>query len=183
MLCQFLPYNRVNQPEMYICLLPRLQVVTEHQAGFPVLYSVFPLAVSFTLVVYIYQCYSLNFPYPLGFPSSSAGKESTCNAGDLGSIPGLGRSPGEGNGYPLQYPCLENPMDRGAWQATVCGVAKSRTRLSDFHPFLPLLCPQVHSPSVSLFLPCTIFLDAIYLHNINMHFINIPSNPTPGHIP
>ena len=57
---------------------------------------------------------------------------SACNAGDPGSIPGLGRSPGEGNGNPLQYSCLENPMDRGAWWATVHGVAKSRTRLSDF---------------------------------------------------
>ena len=55
-----------------------------------------------------------------------------CNAGDLGSIPGSGRSPGEGNGNPLQYSCLENPMDRGAWWATVHGVAKSRTQLSDF---------------------------------------------------
>ena len=52
--------------------------------------------------------------------------------GDLGSIPGSGRSPGEGNGTPLQYSCLENPMDGGAWWATVHGVAKSRTRLSDF---------------------------------------------------
>ena len=57
---------------------------------------------------------------------------SACNAGDLGSIPGLGRSPGEGNGNPLQYSCLENPMDGGAWWATVHGVAKSWTRLSDF---------------------------------------------------
>ena len=54
------------------------------------------------------------------------------NAGDLGSILGLGRSSGEGNGNPLQYFCLENPMDRGVWWATVHGVAKSRTRLSDF---------------------------------------------------
>ena len=50
-----------------------------------------------------------------GFPGGSDGKASACNAGDLGSIPGLGRSPGEGNGNPLQYSCLENPMDRGAW--------------------------------------------------------------------
>ena len=62
------------------------------------------------------------------FPSDSEVKASACNAGDLGSIPGLGRSPGEGNGNPLQYSCLENPMDRGAWWATVHGVAKSRTR-------------------------------------------------------
>ena len=52
--------------------------------------------------------------------------------GDLGSIPGLGGSPGEGNGNPLQYSCLENPKDKGAWQATVHGVAKNQTRLSDF---------------------------------------------------
>ena len=59
-------------------------------------------------------------------------KASACNMGDLDSIPGLGRSPGEGNGNPLHYSCLENPMDGGAWQATVHAVAKSRTRLSDF---------------------------------------------------
>ena len=66
------------------------------------------------------------------FPGGSDGKVSVYNVGDLGSIPGSGRSPGEGNGNPLQYYCLENPMDRGAWEATVHGVAKSRTRLSDF---------------------------------------------------
>ena len=69
--------------------------------------------------------------------SSLRGKASACNAGDPGLIPGLGRSPGEGNGNPLQYSCLENPMDRGAWQATVHGVAKSRTRLSDFTSTFP----------------------------------------------
>ena len=68
----------------------------------------------------------------LGFPGGSEVKASACNAGDTSSIPGLGRSPGEGNGNPLQYSCLENPMDRGAWWASVHGVAKSRTRLRDF---------------------------------------------------
>ena len=71
----------------------------------------------------------------LGFPSGSMGKESVCNAGDTGDaglIPGWGRSSREGNGNPFQYPCLENPMDGGAWKATVHGVAKSRTQLSDF---------------------------------------------------
>ena len=68
----------------------------------------------------------------LGFPGGSEGKASACNVGDLGSIPGSGRSPGEGNGNPLQDSCLENPMDRGVWWATVHRVAKSRTRLSDF---------------------------------------------------
>ena len=67
-----------------------------------------------------------------GFPCGSHGKESTCNVGDLDSIPGLGRSPGEGNGNPLQCSGLENSMDRGAWWATVHGVAKSRTLLSDY---------------------------------------------------
>ena len=68
----------------------------------------------------------------LGFPGSSEVKASAWNAGDPGSIPESGRSPGEGNGNPLQYSCLENPMEGGAWQATVDGVAKSRTRLRDF---------------------------------------------------
>ena len=63
----------------------------------------------------------------MGFPGSSDGKESVYNAEDPGSIPELGRSPGEGNGNPLQYSCLGNPMDRGAWQATVHGVTKSWT--------------------------------------------------------
>ena len=61
----------------------------------------------------------------MGFPGGSDGKESACSAGGLGSIPGSGRSSGEGNGYPLQCSCLENPMDRGAWQAIVHGVTKS----------------------------------------------------------
>ena len=67
-----------------------------------------------------------------GFPGGSEVKASACSAGDLGLIPGSGRTPGEGNSNSLQYSCLENPMDGGAWWATVHGVAKSRTRLSDF---------------------------------------------------
>ena len=63
----------------------------------------------------------------MGFPGGSDGKESACSAGDPGSIPGSGRSPGEGNVNPLQYPCLENSMARGAWWATVHGVVKSWT--------------------------------------------------------
>ena len=62
-----------------------------------------------------------------GFPGGSDGKESACNAGDLGWIPGLGKSPGEGNDYPLQYSCLKNPMKRGALRATVHEVTKSQT--------------------------------------------------------
>ena len=63
----------------------------------------------------------------MGFPGGSDGKESACNAGDLGSIPGSGISPEEGNGYPLQYSCLENSMDRGVLWATVYGGTKSWT--------------------------------------------------------
>ena len=81
-----------------------------------------------------------SYSKPEGFPA--------CGAGDQGSIPGLGRSPGEGNGDSLQYSCLENPMGGGVWQATVYGVAKSRTRLSDFtslhsHHVLGTLKPPV----------------------------------------
>ena len=72
-----------------------------------------------------------------GFPGGSEVKASACNEGDLDSIPGSGRSPGEGNGSPLQYSCLENPMDRGAGRATVHRVAKSRTRLSNFTFIIP----------------------------------------------
>ena len=74
----------------------------------------------------------MDFRKDRGFPRGSDGKESACNAEHLSLIHGLGRSPGEGNGNPLQYPCLENPVDRGTWQATVHGVRKSWTRLSDF---------------------------------------------------
>ena len=77
--------------------------------------------------------YRLPTPVFLGFLGGSAGKESACSVGDLDSIPGLGRSPGEGNGYPLQYSGLENSIDTGASRAAVHGVSKSQTRLSDFH--------------------------------------------------
>ena len=73
------------------------------------------------------------------------GKKSAGNAGDLGSIPGLGRFPGEGNSYPLQYSCLENSMDRGAWWATVDGVVNSRTRQNNFH-FLSCVCMYARLP-------------------------------------
>ena len=66
-------------------------------------------------------------PVFLGFPCGSAGKESDCNAGDLGSTPGFGKSPGGGHGNSLQYSCLENPMNRGAWWATVHGITESQT--------------------------------------------------------
>ena len=80
----------------------------------------------------------------LDFPGGSDSKASVYNAGDPGSIPGSGRSAGEGNGDPLQYYCLENPMDRGTWYATVHGVAKSWTRLSDFIYLLTYLFRLVY---------------------------------------
>ena len=96
-------------------------------------------------LVHIYHCYSPNTFFDKlvvqkliinslkyqGFPDGSEVKVSACKAGDLGLIPESGRSPGEGNGNPLQYSCLENSMDGGVWWATVHGVAKSRTRLSE----------------------------------------------------
>ena len=128
--------------------------------------------------------------YIWGFPGGSEVKTSACNAGDLVSIPGLGRAPGEGNSNPLQYSCLENPMDGGAWWAIVHGVTKGRTRLSDFTHFtsvymsmlLFLFIPPSPSPTVStspfstsdsLFLPCKhvhqyCFSDSIYMHQYMM---------------
>ena len=76
-------------------------------------------------VVNVYSYCRLPTPVFLGFPGGWAGEESACNAGDLSLTPGLGSSPGEENGYPLQCSCLENPMDRGAWQATVQWVTES----------------------------------------------------------
>ena len=82
----------------------------------------------------------------MSFPGGSDGKASACNVEDLGSIPGSGRSPGEGNANPLQYPCLENPMNRGAWRATVHGVTKSWTGLSNFpHSVYQSPIPRWHS--------------------------------------
>ena len=96
------------------------------------------------------------------FSGGSDSKVSVYNVGDPGSIPGQGRSPGEGNGNPLQYYCLENPMDRGAWRATVHGVAKKWTRLSNFMiqkklnfksrldlPYINMNPPQVYTCSLS----------------------------------
>ena len=91
----------------------------------------------FLLTYWIYLLVLIAFVWSvsgfLDFPGGSDSKESACNAGDPGSVPGLGRSPGEGNGYPLQYTCLENSMDRGASQATIHGVTKNRKWLSISH--------------------------------------------------
>ena len=86
------------------------------------------------------------------FPGGSDGKESACNVGDLDSIPGLGRSPGEGNGNPLQYSCLENCMDRGARCTTIRGVEKSLKKVATSHeeqmsPLMILVLPRYEEMS------------------------------------
>ena len=81
----------------------------------------------YKMVTLKYKCVYSDFSTNQGPPGGSAGKESTCNVGNLGSIPGLGRSPGEGKSYPLQYSSLKKSMDRGTWQATVLGVAELDT--------------------------------------------------------
>ena len=86
---------------------------------------------------HVFECW---LPRLMGFPGGSDGKEPACNAGDLSSIPGLGRPPGEGSGYPLLYSWLENSMDRGAWQATVHRVAKSQTYICWQLGSLSLIC-------------------------------------------
>ena len=96
----------------------------------------------------------------VGLPGGSGGKESTCNAGDQGLIPGLGRSPGEGNGNPPQYSCLENSMDRGTWRATAHVVTVSRLQLSDCHSLsiklctcAPNACPKMSTEALYLKTP------------------------------
>ena len=84
----------------------------------------------------------------MGLPGDSEGKESACSVGDPGSISGLGRSPGEGHGNPLQYSCLENPMDWGVWWATVHGVAKSWTRLNEFTIYFSVSLVTQSSPTL-----------------------------------
>ena len=80
--------------------------------------------------MFITAVWQIQISLCLGFPGGLDSKEATCNVGDLGSIPGPKRFPGERNGYPLQYSCLENPTDRGAWQATVHGVERVRHNLT-----------------------------------------------------
>ena len=93
----------------------------------------------------------------LGLPGGSVSKESACNAGDLGLTPGLGRSPGEGIGYPLQSSCRENSTDRGAWWATVHRITKSRTLLSNKHTYTR------SRSSFPIFIVIVVFLSSILL--------------------
>ena len=83
----------------------------------------------------------------MGFPSSSVSKESVCNTGHLGSVPGSGRSPGEGNGNPLQHSCLENPVDRGAWWATVPVVPRVGQDLTTKAPPICVYFPYLEGSS------------------------------------
>ena len=98
------------------------------------------LPTSFPQIIFLqfllFEAVLFNWTHLQGFPVGSDGKESAHYVGDPGSILGLGRSPGEGDVYPLPYSCLENSMDRGAWQAIVHGIAESQTRLCDFTFFL-----------------------------------------------
>ena len=120
------------------------------------------------------------------FPGGSDGKASAYNAGDPGSIPGLGRSPGEGNGNPLQYSCQENPMNGGACQVTVHGVAKNRTQLSNFTSLPPRKSNCFHTyKNVFLkliIITCIIYLSLFYFKSntfVNCQFFfkcsNIPN--------
>ena len=89
--------------------------------------------------------------WPLPGPTGSEGEESACNAGDLGLMPGLGKSPGEGKGNPLQYSCLENPMGRGTWRATVHGVTESWLDwVTNTFTFFIFLCQQLPVPGPQL---------------------------------
>ena len=98
----------------------------------PLLFLLTP-NIGYFIVLYLnFFFFSLYYIFWMEFPGGSMVKNPPANAGDVGSIPGTGRSPGGGNGNPLQYSCLENPMDRGACQATVHGVTKSWIQLSDF---------------------------------------------------
>ena len=111
---------------------------TEHQPGLPVFYSSFPPVIWIT--------HNSGLPWWLNYTWLWTSlivqmvKKSACNARDPGSIPGVGRSPGEGNGNLLQYSCLENSMDRGVWWATVHGIAKSHTWLTNTHNVVLYIC-------------------------------------------
>ena len=115
---------------LYLFLVPWKSPAFIHQSPKPETWELFVFPPFLSLLNPVYQ-YPLALPSRHGFPGSLDGKASAYNAGDPGSIPESGRPPGEGNGNPLLYSCLENPMDGGAWWATVHGVAKSWAQLSD----------------------------------------------------
>ena len=106
------------------------------------------LLYSITLIKSLLQSFKKGFIIPIGFPSVRDSKESACSAGDMDLIPGWGRSPGEGNGYPLQYSCLENPMNRGPW-----GSKESDTLEQKKHTFPLLLKKKKKSQSQAQRMP------------------------------
>ena len=150
---QHFHYNKWEESNLFDCFHPNkiseAQFVSENRQCKPEEVHISSQVVGITFInlcVAVTQHW-VSFLYVsinVGFPGGSDGKESACNAGDLSSIPGLGRSPGEGNGNPLQYSCLENPMDRGAWKATVHAVTNSQTQLEwptllHFHMYLLIM--------------------------------------------
>ena len=128
MLVSFAEAKGLGPPPVGIMLCMSL-----HINRFPYLFLLSVVLFIFSLFLN-FKIFELSLCLPgSGLPGGSDGKESACNAGDPGSIPGSRRSPGDGNGNPLQCSCLENPMDGVAWRATIHGVMKGRTQLSDLH--------------------------------------------------
>ena len=134
--------------------LPSCSVIHDHSPFTPRAKS---SASSYNCTFKMHTKSDLSYNLSMGLPGGSVGKESTCSIGDPGSIPGLGRSPGEGNGSPLQCSCLENPINREAWQATVHGVAKVGQDLATKARPQPLCChcgPSHHHLSQIITTPC-----------------------------
>ena len=131
-LASFKARSKTQTPWEYFSLqMDWRSLLSQEQRGFLFAYFLHGSSLKFVKLNSLSRKWPFVFRKLTLFPGSSAGKGSACNAGDLGSIPGSGRSAGEGIGYPLQCSCLENPLDRGAWRVTVHAVAKSWTWLSD----------------------------------------------------
>ena len=129
-------------------------------------------------LIALYDCVCVSLFLYLGFPGGSDNKASAHNARDPGSIPRSGRSPEEWNGNPLQYPCLENSMDGGAWWAIVHGIAKSWTQLSDFTLFLTLFCSigllSVSYASTIVFWLLSLLYRSLFPSSLREMYINLP---------
>ena len=134
----FMKYHQTTH-----CIFPNTSFQVLETKLFLTLYTAMFLSlISKLVIIHFLDC-------DPGFPGGSEVKSSACNAGDLGSIPGSGRSPGEGNGNLLQYSCLENAMDGGAWWATCHGVTKSQTWLSDFTHLTVITSEKISLTSLS----------------------------------
>ena len=149
---EFVHFSHYPLPPPSLPLSSKPRSSLRGQSGLPIAtLASFSLFVLHTIAKEIFLEYKSCHTIHQGFPGGSDGKESMCSVGDLGSIPGLGRSLGGGHGNSLLYSCLENPMDRGPGWATVHGVTKSRTRQSDqaymqlnSEKILPLLVSYFH---------------------------------------